>query len=56
MPSTTRIPGLPLARELADSWQKAVKDFHPGDESALMQQFVQALRLDSWLEIKPSAL
>src|ERR1035437_7343328 len=49
-----RIPGLPLARELADGWLKAVVDFHPGDEYDLVRRFVQALRLDSWLEIKPS--
>ena len=50
-----RCPGLPLARELAETWQKAVMDFHPGDEYALVQQFIQALRLDSWLDIRPSA-
>ena len=52
----SRIPGLPLARELADGWFKAVVDFHSGDEYDLVRQFLQALRLDSWLEIKPSAL
>ena len=51
-----RIPGLPLALELADGWLKAVVDFHPGDEYDLVRQLVQALRLDAWLEIRPSPL
>ena len=50
-----RSPGLPLARELADGWLKAVVDFHPGDEYDLVRQFLQALRLNFWLEINPSA-
>ena len=51
-----RSPGLPLARELADGWLKASVDFHPGDEYDLVRQFLEALRLDSWLEITPSAM
>ena len=51
----TAMPGFPLARELADGWQKASMDFHLGDEYALVRQFVQALRLDSWLRITPTA-
>jgi hypothetical protein len=43
-----------MARELAESWQQASMDFHPGDEYALARQFVQALRLDSWLRIAPA--
>ena len=50
--SYARIPGLPMARELADGWLKAAADLHPGDEYDLIRQFVQALRLDSWLEIR----
>jgi tetratricopeptide (TPR) repeat protein len=49
-----RSPGFPMARELAESWQQASMDFHPGDEYALARQFVQALRLDSWLRIAPA--
>ena len=47
------IPGLPLSREFADGWLNSIKDFKPGDEYELVRQFVQALRLDGWLEIKP---
>ena len=50
-----RVPGLVLAREIADGWFKAAEDFHPGDEYVLVRKFVKDLRLDSWLEIKPSA-
>ena len=51
----SRIHGLALARELADGWRKAADDFHPGDEYDLVRQFVKALRLELWLDIKPSA-
>jgi len=51
-----RVSGLPLSRELADGWLKAAVDFHAGDEYDLVRQFVQALRLDAWLEIKPLTL
>lgn len=47
------IPGLPLSREFVDGWLNAVKDFKTGDEYELVRQFVQALRLEGWLEIKP---
>ena len=51
----SRIHGLALARELADGWRKAAEDFHPGDEYDLVRQFVKALRLELWLDIKPAA-
>jgi|GEM_PF-833262 len=47
------ISGLPLSREFADGWLNAVKDFKSGDEYELVRQFVQVLRLDGWLEMKP---
>jgi tetratricopeptide (TPR) repeat protein len=50
------IPGLPLSREFADGWLNALKTFKPGDEYELVRQFVQALRLEGWLEMKPTVV
>ena len=51
-----QVPGFSLARELADGWHKATMDSQPGDEYDLVRQFVQALRLDLWLAIRPSTV
>ena len=50
------ISGITLSRELADGWLKAVKTFKPGDEYELVRQFVQALGLEGWLEMKPTVV
>jgi hypothetical protein len=48
-----KIPGLPLAREFADTWWKTAMEFQPGNEYDLLHQFIQDMKLESWLVIQP---
>ncbi|MFC1461670.1 tetratricopeptide repeat protein [Verrucomicrobiota bacterium] len=48
-----KIPGMPLAREFADGWQKAAVAFQPGEQYDLLRAFVKAFRLNAWIEIRP---